>query len=128
MCWQIEKLEKSLIYFLRNTWNHGKAIEKFSRVPNYLKPRQTSTGRLYADWCGPCQMQLPVVDALSDKHSDQLEVVKVDVDQHQAIAQSYGVRSIPTLLLIQNNKVIDKMVGYQSQQVLEGKLLQLAVA
>lgn len=80
----------------------------------------------YADWCGPCQMQLPIVDALSKTHGEQVEVLKVDVDQHQEIAQAYGVRSIPTLLLFQNGEVVDKMVGYQSAQVLETKVLQLA--
>lgn len=82
----------------------------------------------YADWCGPCQMQLPVVDRIADKFSNDVEVLKINVDEHPAIAQQYGVRSIPALFLVQDRNIKDQMVGYQSEAVLEDKIRQLATA
>ena len=104
-----------------------KAVERFKT--DVVEPSMSKLVILdfYADWCGPCQMQLPVVEELSNKYADQVEVLKINVDEQPDIAQAFGVRSIPALFLLQNQQVVDKMVGYQSQQVLENKLAELAI-
>ena len=81
----------------------------------------------YADWCGPCQIQLPVIDQIAAKHAGELEVVKVNVDDQPDLAQAYGVRSIPALFLLRGQDILDRMVGYQSEQVLEERLAAAAI-
>jgi thioredoxin 1 len=65
----------------------------------------------WAVWCQPCKAIAPVVDALAAKYKGKLKVAKMDVDQHQMVPQQYGIRSIPTLLLFKNGRVVDTIVG-----------------
>ena len=76
----------------------------------------------YADWCGPCQAQTPVLEAFAATHSNDVEVVKVNIDEHPQLASTYGVRSIPTLKLFENGEVTDTRVGVSSATQLEALL------
>ena len=69
----------------------------------------------YADWCGPCKMLSPVVDKLAEEHSE-FKVVKVNVDENPDLAGSYQVMSIPTLVVIENGKEVNRSMGLQSKQ------------
>lgn len=71
----------------------------------------------YADWCGPCKMQAPVLEELSNEMSD-VTIVKVNVDNDPAIAQKYSVMSIPTLVLFKDGKPAAQKVGFQAKQQL----------
>jgi thioredoxin 1 len=70
----------------------------------------------YADWCGPCQMMEPAVEAVAE--DTDAAVLKVDVDVHQALAGEYGVQGIPTLLVFSDGELAERMVGAQSEQAL----------
>ncbi|GAA0551907.1 thioredoxin [Halorubrum ejinorense] len=70
----------------------------------------------YADWCGPCQMMEPTVEAVASE--TDAAVLKVDVDEHQALAAEYGVQSIPTLIVFADGEPADQMIGAQTQDVL----------
>ncbi|MFT7150892.1 MAG: thioredoxin 1, partial [Nonlabens sp.] len=61
----------------------------------------------YADWCGPCQMMAPVLKEVADEMGDKVKIIKIDVDKNQPIAQRFGVRSIPTLILFKNGKILE---------------------
>ena len=65
----------------------------------------------WAVWCGPCKAIAPVVDDLAQRYKGKLKVGKMDVDDQQAIAQQYGIRSIPTLLVFKGGRVVDTIVG-----------------
>ena len=65
----------------------------------------------WAVWCGPCKQIAPVVDALANDYAGKLKVGKVDVDHNQIVAQQYGVKSIPTLLIFKGGKVVGQLVG-----------------
>jgi len=65
----------------------------------------------WAVWCGPCKAIAPVVDALAATYRGKLKVAKMDVDQHQAVPQQFGIRSIPTLLLFKGGRVVDTVLG-----------------
>ena len=67
----------------------------------------------YAPWCGPCKMISPLVDQISTEF-DQLKVVKVNADNAQELMVRFGIRGIPTLLLIENGEIIDTKVGAAS--------------
>ena len=64
----------------------------------------------YADWCGPCQMQGPIVEKLG-KENDSFKVGKVNVDEQQELAMGYGVMSIPTLMVVKNGEITYKETG-----------------
>ena len=69
----------------------------------------------YADWCGPCKMLSPIVDKLAEEHSE-FKVVTVNVDENPDLAGSYQVMSIPTLVVIENCKDVNRSMGLQSKQ------------
>ena len=65
----------------------------------------------YADWCGPCKMLAPVVEAVAKENIDT-KVVKVNVDEEQELAMEYNIMSIPTLVVIKAGKEINRKVGF----------------
>ena len=65
----------------------------------------------WAVWCGPCKAIAPVIDEIAGEYDGKVKVGKVDVDQNQNIAMKYGVRSIPTLLVMKNGEVVNQMIG-----------------
>jgi thioredoxin 1 len=64
----------------------------------------------WADWCGPCKMMAPQIDAIAEERPD-LKVGKVNVDQQQELAVEFQVMSIPTLVVIKNGEVVKKSIG-----------------
>ncbi len=68
----------------------------------------------WASWCGPCKMISPIIEQIADEYTDIL-VGKVNVDEVPALAQEFQVMSIPTLIVMQNGKVINKMIGYRTK-------------
>jgi thioredoxin 1 len=70
----------------------------------------------YADWCGPCQMMEPTIEALAEE--TDAAVLKVDVDRFQALAGQYEVQGIPTLLVFADGELAERMVGAQTGEVL----------
>ena len=65
----------------------------------------------WAEWCGPCRMLSPVLDQISEEYTGKLKIVKINVDESNVTAATYGVRGIPTLLLFKDGKVVDTKVG-----------------
>jgi thioredoxin 1 len=78
----------------------------------------------WAEWCGPCKMIAPVVEELAKEYDGKLRVGKVDVDSNQQTAMQFGVRSIPTLLIFKNGKVVDQIVGAVPKRMLAEKVLK----
>jgi thioredoxin 1 len=69
----------------------------------------------WAEWCGPCRMIAPTVDAFADEYAGKLKVGKLNVDDHGATAMRYNVRGIPTLLLFKGGQIVDQRVGAVSK-------------
>ncbi len=65
----------------------------------------------WADWCAPCHRVAPSVERLAETFEGQLTVGKVNVDEEPELARSYGIRSIPALLVFRDGKVVDQMAG-----------------
>lgn len=65
----------------------------------------------YAEWCGPCKMLGPVIEEVSNEVSN-VKIIKVNVDEHSALAQQYGVMSIPTLILFNHGNIVKQNVGF----------------
>lgn len=78
----------------------------------------------YADWCGPCRMMIPRLEELQTKLGDKAKVCKINVDNDPVTAQSFGVMSIPTLILFKDGKQVEKFVGAQEVKNLEAAILK----
>ena len=76
----------------------------------------------WAEWCGPCRAIAPTLEALADELGGKLKVAKVNVDEHQQLATQYNVRSIPTLLVVDQGTVKEQMVGALSKEDLRAKI------
>ena len=76
----------------------------------------------FAEWCGPCRMLSPVLEAFAEEHQDKVSVYKLNVDEVGIVAAQYGVVSIPTMLLFKNGEVVKKMVGFHRKDEIEALL------
>ena len=73
----------------------------------------------WATWCGPCQMIAPILAEVAEECPD-VTIGKIDVDEEQELAMSFGITSIPTLILIKNGKAVDKAIGLRAKnQIIE---------
>jgi len=81
----------------------------------------------WAEWCGPCKMIAPLLDELADEYQGKIKIGKVNIDEQQALATKYGIRAIPTLLVINKGQVAEQMVGAKSKRDLKASLDRVAV-
>lgn len=72
----------------------------------------------YADWCGPCKVLSPILEALS-KEMKKVKFVKLNVDQNSELAQEFEVFSIPTLILFKDGEQVDRVIGLRTKDDLE---------
>jgi thioredoxin 1 len=78
----------------------------------------------YASWCGPCKAMSPIIEDLAKKVQGKARVIKIDVDKNQEVAGRYGIRSVPTLMVFKNGKVVWKKGGVVQAHELERVLAQ----
>ncbi len=69
----------------------------------------------WASWCGPCRMVSPILDEIDQEYDNKIKVGKVNVDEQGELASEYAIVSIPTILIIKNGKIIEKLVGVHSK-------------
>ncbi|MGG4217866.1 thioredoxin [Paenibacillus jamilae] len=79
----------------------------------------------WAPWCGPCRIQLPIIHQLADELKGKATIATINVDEQTELATRFGIRSIPALLLFQDGKLMDTMIGVNQKDVLEAKILKL---
>ena len=73
----------------------------------------------WSEWCGPCKMIAPLLDEVAGKYEDKLDVVKLNVDENPNVAQKFGIRSIPTLILFKDGAVQAQLMGAMPLRQLE---------
>ncbi len=76
----------------------------------------------WAPWCGPCRMVSPVIEQLAREYAGRVVFGKLNVDENQFIARSFGIQSIPTIMIVKNSKVVDVLVGAMPRAQIESKL------
>ncbi|MCB0611874.1 MAG: thioredoxin [Phaeodactylibacter sp.] len=76
----------------------------------------------WAEWCGPCRMIGPIIEELSKEYEGKVVVGKVNVDHNPEVSMKFGIRSIPTVLILKNGEVVDKQVGVTTKKVLVDKI------
>jgi thioredoxin 1 len=78
----------------------------------------------WAPWCGPCRMVTPIIEQLAREYSGRIAFGKVNVDENQMISASYGIQSIPTMMIFKKGKAVDTMIGALPKAQIEIKLKQ----
>ena len=105
----------------RNTGCAGRLVLIMQNIKHFdgptfeadvLKASEPVVVDFYADWCGPCRMMEPAVEALADEYAGRVTIGKLDTDANQELAIRYGVMGIPTLGLFREGRMVDRMVGY----------------
>ena len=87
-----------------------------------LESEQAVVVDFWAEWCGPCHAVAPVLDQIVQERSGELRIAKVNIDEEPALAQRYGVMSIPTIILFREGKPAAAAVGAQPKGMLERNL------
>ena len=75
----------------------------------------------WAPWCAPCRMVVPIVEEIADERPD-IKVGKINVDEEAELASQFGIMSIPTLVVIENGKIVDQAMGARSKEAILGML------
>ncbi len=94
-----------------NAKEHLKSVSDASFDAEVLKAERPTLVDFWAPWCGPCRAMGPVLEEIARDYEGRLNVVKVNVDENPKISLLYGVRSIPTLLLIKDGEIRETRVG-----------------
>lgn len=76
----------------------------------------------YADWCGPCKVMAPILQEVKTNMGDEVRIIKIDVDNNQALAGQYHIMSIPTLVMFKNGKEVWRQVGVLSAAAIAQKV------
>jgi thioredoxin 1 len=72
----------------------------------------------WAEWCGPCRMVSPILDEIAGEHADKITIVKVNVDEEPALAQQYGITSIPAMQVFHGGEVVKSIIGAKPKPAL----------
>jgi thioredoxin 1 len=97
---------------------HVKAVSDASFETDVLESKQPALVDFWAEWCAPCRMIAPTIEAIATQYSGRAAVVKVNVDENPGIAQRYGIKGIPTLILFREGKEEERIVGATSKESL----------
>ena len=79
----------------------------------------------FAQWCGPCKMQAPIIEELEKEYKGKVKVFELDVDENPKTAGQYQVMSIPTIALFKDGQVLERLGGLQQKNILKDKLDKL---
>jgi len=95
-----------------------KAVTDDTFEADVLQSGKTVLVDYWAEWCGPCKMIAPILEAIADEHGDKLDIVKLNVDDNPKITQKYNILNIPTLGVFSNGEVVKELVGARSKSAL----------
>jgi thioredoxin 1 len=78
----------------------------------------------WAEWCGPCRMLTPVLEEMASEHADKITVAKLNVDDNPQVASTYGITSIPAVMVFQGGQKVATSIGAKPKQVLEAEFAE----
>jgi thioredoxin 1 len=95
-----------------------KAVTDETFEADVLQSPKTVLVDYWAEWCGPCKMIAPILEAIAEEHGDKLEIVKLNVDDNPKVTQKYNILNIPTLGVFSGGEVVRELVGARSKSAL----------
>lgn len=98
-------------------------MEDFNKLIADDKPTLVD---FFATWCGPCKVQAPILEQVKASVGDAANILKVDIDKNQELAEKYRVQSVPTLILFKKGEPVWRSVGVQQHSILEAKIREHA--
>lgn len=98
--------------------DHVKDVSDSNFESDVLKSDKPVLVDFWAQWCAPCRMLAPTVEAVAEKYVGNATVVKLNVDDNPAVSQRYGIKGIPTLILFKNGKEEERVVGATSKEAI----------
>ena len=102
-------------------------MSSYLDIRETLNPNQVMIIDFTATWCGPCRMQGPILDKLSEELSeDVLKIVKMDVDENPNTARAFGIMSIPTLLFKKDGQVVKQVAGVHTAEQIKAIVAELS--
>ena len=101
-----------------------RAVTDDSFEADVLKNAKPVLVDYWAEWCGPCKMVAPVLEAIATEHGDKIDIVKLNVDDNPEVTRKYGILNIPTLGVFQNGEVVKELVGARSKSALLRELAE----
>ena len=88
-----------------------KELNGLNELNEVIKNNNKVLVDVYATWCGPCKMLSPIIDKISEEEKNVV-VLKTDIDENEDIAAAFGVEAIPTLLVFENNELVNRSLGF----------------
>jgi len=101
-----------------------KVVTDASFDSDVLKSDKPVVVDYWAEWCGPCKMIAPVLEAIATEHGDKIDIVKLNVDENPGVAQKYRILNIPTLGVFHNGEIVKELVGARSKSALLRELAE----
>ena len=88
-----------------------KQLTSADSIDDLLTQHEYSLLYFSASWCGPCKSMSPIVEGVSSMMNGRFNAIKIDIDSAATVAADYGIRSVPTMMLVKNTEIIDQRVG-----------------
>jgi thioredoxin 1 len=108
-------IEMGTIYYKERTMSDEIILNETNFENEVLQSDVPVLVDFWAEWCGPCKMLAPTIEELAREYKGRAKVAKLNVDEAPAVAEKYGIRSIPTLILFFAGEVVEQAVGVQSK-------------
>jgi len=101
-----------------------KAVTDATFEADVLKSSKPVIVEYWAEWCGPCRMVAPVLAEIAAEHADEIDVVKLNIDENPAVSQRYGIMAIPTMNVFSGGEVVKQIVGAKPKSALLRELAE----
>ncbi|MFO7690980.1 MAG: thioredoxin [Cryobacterium sp.] len=105
----------------------ARAVTEANFDQEVIKNEKTVLVDFWAEWCGPCRAVSPILDQIAAENSDKLDIVKLNVDEHPALAAKYQITSIPAMKVFQKGEVVKTVIGAKPKPALEKDLADYLV-